>query len=75
MPVSKPTREQAKPPSKLHRINGYDANVALLGAMFKVREAQWFRGAPTHIAAELLTELERRGFYLGVADRDTDHAR
>lgn len=58
------------PPSKLHRVNGHEAIIAVLQASAKVRDGRWIRGAPSHVLADLLTELASRGYYLGVEDRD-----
>lgn len=63
-------KKQKPPPMKLHRVNGYDATTAMLGAMFAVRNGAWVNGAPTHVLAEFLTALADRGFYLGVEDRE-----
>lgn len=55
-------------PSTLHRINGFDASLAMIAAMLRVRGGRWVQGAPTHLAQELLAELGRRGFFIGVED-------
>lgn len=60
------------PPEKLHRVNGYDSSIALLGAFFDTREGLWFTGAPTHLVTEVLGHLAERGFFLGVEDRSED---
>lgn len=38
--------------------------LVLLRASFKVRDGSWICGAPTHVLAELLAELERDGWRL-----------
>lgn len=58
-------------PAKLHRVNGSDALVALLQASVDVRDGRW-QGAPSHVFSELLSALERRGFFLGVVDREAE---
>lgn len=64
----------SRPPSKLHRVNGHAAAVVLIQSMLRVRGGEWVKGAPSHIAAELLGELEERGFYLGVPSFDAEPA-
>lgn len=43
-----------------------DANamIALLASANRVRGGAWMRGAPTHVLAELLTDLEEHGWRL-----------
>lgn len=50
--------------------SNHDAMIALLRASLKVRDGRWIRGAPTHVLAEFLTELEKAGWVLV---RQEDH--
>lgn len=44
--------------------HGADPMVALLRASASVRDGRWIKGAPSHVLAELLTELEADGWRL-----------
>jgi hypothetical protein len=45
----------------------HKAVMALISAAFDVRAGRWVHGAPTHVFAELLAALEKRGWHLVVA--------
>lgn len=42
---------------------------AALVAMSRVRDGMWIRGAPTHVLAEFLTELEKDGWVLTTIEK------
>jgi hypothetical protein len=46
------------------KVKAMKRMLALLSASRKVREGQWIRGAPTHVLADLMGELEKSGWTL-----------
>lgn len=64
MVATKEARQRADNDPAFEERRRDEQMMVLLRASFKVRDGSWICGAPTHVLAEVLTELERDGWRL-----------
>lgn len=56
--------DAGEPVERVQPVGADGAMIVMLQAMTDVRDGMWVKGAPTHVLAEFLTAIEKRGWQL-----------